>query len=415
VEPTDEAMDGAIRSGHLKLVKFLSRKRLDYSQAAIEHAAGGGHLEILKYLDGRAGYHDIGKALDYAASGLAYTMYPHRYAYESSLISGKSSNVGHLEVVRWLHETFPDIRCTTRAMDMAARNGNLDIVRFLHENRTEGCTTFAMDAAARSGYLDIVTFLHENRSEGCTKCAMNLAAGFGHLEVVKFLHLNRTEGCTSDAINDAARNGYLEVVQYLYENKLARNACVAMVEAASRGHLKILEYLHQHTAEAEFRSKYLLRAVQRAADRGHIHVLDWLHSHYNITGQRAVNQIFEAAVLHKNRKLISWQFNKLRRRNHDDYQKMVDFAIRKRRVDILQFLRAIRCKLPLVGIFKNTSSTIECTAQIISFLSWVYDQLPDNDKDTVHTIAKAANNYRIREWIEAKEYYSGRRVRRKLR
>ena len=42
-----------------------------------------------------------------------------------------------------------------------------------------------------------------SRLEGSTK-AMNLAAKNGYLQVVKWLHRNRSEGCTSNAIDFAA-------------------------------------------------------------------------------------------------------------------------------------------------------------------------------------------------------------------
>jgi len=106
------------------------------------------------------------------------------------------SNEKKIAVLRWMSMVGfgnggIDGRCTTVAMNCAARHGQLEIVKWLHANRTEGCTTDAMDGAAATGHLETVKWLHENREEGCTTYAMVRAAANRHLETVKWLHANR--------------------------------------------------------------------------------------------------------------------------------------------------------------------------------------------------------------------------------
>ncbi|TMW58657.1 hypothetical protein Poli38472_010216 [Pythium oligandrum] len=138
--------------------------------------------------------------------------------------------------------------CTTRAMDKAAANGHLEVVKFLHESRTDGCTTRAMNEAASNGHLNLVKFLHEHRKEGCTEKAMNGAAGGGHLEVVRFLHTSRSEGCTEYAMEAAIP--HLEVAKYLEDNHCCSgdwsNVAIA---AAQTGDLAALRFVCTHHAE----------------------------------------------------------------------------------------------------------------------------------------------------------------------
>ena len=47
-------------------------------------------------------------------------------------------------------------------MNKAARNGHLEIVKWLHQTRTEVCTIDVMDFATREGHLEIVKYLKEN-------------------------------------------------------------------------------------------------------------------------------------------------------------------------------------------------------------------------------------------------------------
>jgi Ankyrin repeats (many copies) len=59
------------------------------------------------------------------------------------------------------------------------------------------------------GHLEVVKWLHENRDEGCTGNAMWWAAKGGHLHVLQWLAENRREGMrpNSNSIDWAASNG----------------------------------------------------------------------------------------------------------------------------------------------------------------------------------------------------------------
>ncbi|KAI9990944.1 hypothetical protein PInf_018562 [Phytophthora infestans] len=191
-------------------------------ERAIELAATSGHLEVVQFL---------------------HSSYPQRG--RTWCLELAASN-GQLDVLKWLHEHGDGKDCLTMsAFDDAAKNGHLEVVRWMHENRSEGCTTRAMDCAARSGRFDILIWLHEHRQEGCTTQAMDWAARAGHLEVVQWLHLNRREGCSTMAIDAAASNGHLELVQWLHEHCSMTCSCFAHTVAAERGHHHVLEWIGQ--------------------------------------------------------------------------------------------------------------------------------------------------------------------------
>lgn len=217
------SLQRAAAAGYMALLKRLlqSGEEMppDDVERAVERAAESGLLQVVRFLHEHFPERQGSWAIDVAASR------------------------GHLDVVAWLHANSTVDRATLFAMDEAAANGHLAVVQWLHENRTEGCTTRAMDCAARAGSLDIVQWLHANRSEGCTTQAMDWAAGGGHLEVVQWLHTNRREGCSSMAIDGAASNGHLRVALWLHVHKQLSCTSNAVRSAASRDHRDVLDWI----------------------------------------------------------------------------------------------------------------------------------------------------------------------------
>ncbi|OWY97148.1 hypothetical protein PHMEG_00032396, partial [Phytophthora megakarya] len=237
--PTETAvMDAAAVHGHLKVLVLIqalaiasavsTRKRLrdgtnkdenrQCTAAAMDGAASNGHLEVVKWLHESRAEGCTKHAMDGAATG------------------------GHLEVLKWLQQHRLE-GCSATAMDGAARNGHLDVIKWLHTNTTAGCTTKAMDDAATYGYLDVVKWLHSNLDEGCTVAAMDGAASNGYWDIVKWLHRNRTEGCTTSAMDNAARHGHLLIVQWLHSRGL-KGTNAAINSAAAEGNFEMFLFLH---------------------------------------------------------------------------------------------------------------------------------------------------------------------------
>lgn len=257
--------------------------------AALAHVAAA----ISEYADATTGY-ELWRA---AGSGsLTLLQRVHGMCTTSAgLLQSSSSNAieltleaatanGHLHIVQWLHETFPERKNKTWAIDTAAENGHLAIMQWLHATKSmlDRASMAAMDEAARNGRLDIVQWLHDNRSEGCSTRAMDCAARNGHLHIVQWLHANRTEGCTTQAMDWAAAQGHLNVVQWLHEHRREGCSSMAIDNAAANGYLHVVKWLHQHCA-----LKWTSNAECNAAARGHEHVLDWLRCNAIIAAEDA--------------------------------------------------------------------------------------------------------------------------------
>ncbi|KAJ3305766.1 hypothetical protein HDU76_004951 [Blyttiomyces sp. JEL0837] len=96
-----------------------------------------------------------------------------------------------LDVVKLVQRHFSMARCTSKAMNRAARCGHFEMVKFLNENRSEGCVETAMVEAARKADYDIVVYLFENRREDCDmERVLAEAMKSGSLRLVRFLFDN---------------------------------------------------------------------------------------------------------------------------------------------------------------------------------------------------------------------------------
>ncbi|CAK4612559.1 unnamed protein product [Aphanomyces euteiches] len=82
-----------------------------------------------------------------------------------------AASQGHLDVVKYLHATQPQV-CTTNAIDEAASNGHLDVVKWLYQNRREGSTAEALAGAAQEDHVLVVQWLVER--QGQERCLDNL-------------------------------------------------------------------------------------------------------------------------------------------------------------------------------------------------------------------------------------------------
>ncbi|TYZ52111.1 hypothetical protein PybrP1_003934, partial [[Pythium] brassicae (nom. inval.)] len=202
----------AARRGHLEAVQCLLEQfqkqtrprtwsrvpgKTWSSEEALGAAILSGHFEIAKYLVDHD-YHQPGRAVyrqvpyDAVSGNLAMIKWlrDQQLAGKTTHWLDGAASVGHLDIIKWIHENMPKDASTPDAMNGAASGGHLEVVQWLHENRREGCTTHAMNNAAKNDHLKVLQWLQDNRSEGCTTQAMDGAAQNGHLEIVQWLHAN---------------------------------------------------------------------------------------------------------------------------------------------------------------------------------------------------------------------------------
>lgn len=112
---------------------------------------------------------------------LLITLYPPD-ADISSFIFCNIAGDGLLDVLRWLSETYPDIRGDDRAVNWASEYGHLKVLQYLHDNHPyiHG-TDAAIDFAAAGGYDDVLEYLSHNYPElEGTNIAFDHAAQMGH-------------------------------------------------------------------------------------------------------------------------------------------------------------------------------------------------------------------------------------------
>jgi len=98
----------------------------------------------------------------------------------------KQAEKGNLQTLKYLH--LIGAKCTETAMDWASNFGHLEIVKYLHETIGAKCTIDAMDWAIEYNCLEVVRYLHT--VVGCNKYSEQsiiLANYYGHTEVVKYL------------------------------------------------------------------------------------------------------------------------------------------------------------------------------------------------------------------------------------
>ncbi|ETK73610.1 hypothetical protein F441_19902 [Phytophthora nicotianae CJ01A1] len=282
----------AAEGGHLAVMKYLHEQGYsdNFKDAAVL-AVRNNHLDTLKWLLDTHDFHTYGFMVEEAArhrrisilqffhhnisSGDREFLPPFRHAIDVAATNG------HLDTVKWLHETRSD-GCTSLAMNSAAGNGHLDVVKWLHANRTEGCTTRAMDRAAGNGHLEMVEWLHRNRSEGCTTNAMDLAAANGYLKVVKWLYVNRSEGCTVKAFEKAMQNNHLRVAWWLHARYPKWNPSIDTLQIKPPDQFDILLFLDEHFPNIYDTQDYdqpVLAVVTEPDDR---HAMTWMREKHNI-------------------------------------------------------------------------------------------------------------------------------------
>jgi hypothetical protein len=224
-------MDGAAAKGHLD-VKWLHANRSEgCTSAAMDGVA-------------RRAYHEPG-----SPGNASYCFVDKR---PDSFVEAQ------ITMLEWLRTNRTE-GCTSEAIDWASRSRNLTVLQWLRTNTTvKPSSSYPIEAAARAGRLDIVKWLHttypECRTDAAVSGAMNNAADSGHLEVVKWLRSGLPENNPGTALIAAAGHScllptrrQLEVVQYLLPKCAASDIASATREAMLQMNFEIVLLLHsQH-------------------------------------------------------------------------------------------------------------------------------------------------------------------------
>lgn len=228
----------------------------------------------------------------------------------------RSIQLGHLEMVKHLHEHGVDITANNdQALRMAAKYGCFDIVRYLCENGGDvtANSNEALIHAANHGNLEALQYLFEKGADVTDQDskAIRCKGSVHDVEIVKFLHQKGASLTANDneLLSLALKEGAVAVVRYLHANgveiecsdedfydkfHLGRAICGydfellkclvdlgmdvnrLFSEAIALGNVQVLEYLHQHGADVTAKDNEASRA---AVQFGDLETLKYVHKH----------------------------------------------------------------------------------------------------------------------------------------
>lgn len=303
-----DAIIKAAKNGHLEVLEWLHLNNLfKCTKAAIEGAAESGHLEVVKWL--HQVQHERGSAQILRGAVNSGNLELVEWVYENVhlkchrndhpyLDTTTVARRGHLDLLKWLHEHFPDsISGCDDLLDAAAANGHMDVIEWLHKQGQTGYSESAPCSAARNGDLPLLKWLHAKSSRGIVNrpFVMDWAASKGYLEIVRWLHGVYPEGYTNDSMNFAATAGHLDIFLFLLEHRTdgfsdyeLRKAQDIVVKChfgpdvlenrcsnrATSDQLKVLQTVYEQRPDFV---RDCLRCLARiACEEGNLAILDWV-------------------------------------------------------------------------------------------------------------------------------------------
>jgi hypothetical protein len=182
---------GAAQVGNIEVLKFLREKGCPWGARTSTEACWYGQLELLKWLQKEGCLCDLDGFL--------------------------SKCGGHLDILKWMRETYPGCAFDARASIRSTSKNRLDCLMWLREH---GCpwSENTMAHAAGKGNLEILKWAHEN---GCPwdDSTPNNAAITGKLESLEWLHENECP-FNEDACRHAFDEEHWDCLEYLVDNEL---------------------------------------------------------------------------------------------------------------------------------------------------------------------------------------------------
>lgn len=184
----DQALNSAIRNGHVKCVEVLILQLLRDKQRAvvIDYAAREGNLEMVQFL---LAFKPQGVGAEHHQKNLAPS---DAWWCQSADLLASAAASGNLELVKWVQLNHPGENAM-KAMNAAAVHGHLEVVQWLQGDGTAIFSEDAMYYAAIGGHLAMVMWIHSNGFTRNAGNAVNGAAKLGILDVVKWFYANRPE------------------------------------------------------------------------------------------------------------------------------------------------------------------------------------------------------------------------------
>jgi hypothetical protein len=271
---TDRICGEAAESGSLEMLLYLRQQGCEYNEYSMLSAATSGELAICQHL-----------AAEQCPCGTD--------------VCDRAASCGRFEVFHFLQGIgCPwDVAKVTRA---AAMNGSVAMLQCLMQ---QGCvlSTETVGVAARSGHLETVRFLHES---GCpwdvdTICAD--AVKMGSIELLQYLKQQRC-AFTADVMRAAALKDDLHMCQYLYAEQCPWTK--SATEAAARcRHVDTLRWLLQQGCPYD---AHAVRLAAAGEVEGNLSVLKYALSFEPAATAAQLTELLNAAGHHRYRAAAKW-------------------------------------------------------------------------------------------------------------
>ncbi|TMW62927.1 hypothetical protein Poli38472_005545 [Pythium oligandrum] len=149
-----EWMNRLAMAGQLAGLEFL----YDHTQSrctttGIDGALSNAHLPVAQFLLKRG-------TIPSEPSPLMFRpFFPVTMAYDLVKLTEQAASRGDLPYVRFMCEELNVTKASARALYYSARHGHLDVVKYLHDSCPEVCSSNVLEGAAEAGQLDVVRYL----------------------------------------------------------------------------------------------------------------------------------------------------------------------------------------------------------------------------------------------------------------
>jgi hypothetical protein len=150
------------------------------------------------------------------------------YTYTLRSAIALASYNGHINVLNWFKETFPNQNLYTRdAIEMASCNGQITVLNWFKKHYNDKIIDIldSIILACDKGHLNTLIWFHLNMSENYIKnidfsCAISHASHNGHIEILDWIYHNISKNfeCLYDDMDMAFENKQVNVL-YWFKSK----------------------------------------------------------------------------------------------------------------------------------------------------------------------------------------------------
>lgn len=143
------------------------------------------------------------------------------YRHHEWDIPSDLAGLGHLEVLKYLCETCPQVRCRIGALMSASRNGHLQTVQWLYTNRHICSFWDNYEEVMRMTYgrMEDIIWRDVNSDESRENYIVNQivdnALAGGHFNILQWLHSNKTRFNILQSLHFARKSNRQDMVDWL--------------------------------------------------------------------------------------------------------------------------------------------------------------------------------------------------------